>query len=98
MSKERLDVVVQQRLDVSRSKAQGLIQTGHVFDDKGNKLDKPGQRVAPDLPLDIRDEPKYVSRGGEKLAGGLKHFDLDVTGVTALDIGASTGGPTSWPT
>jgi 23S rRNA (cytidine1920-2'-O)/16S rRNA (cytidine1409-2'-O)-methyltransferase len=92
MSKERLDAVVQRRLDVSRSKAQGLIQTGQVYDEDGNKLEKPGQRIDPEMPLDIREQPKYVSRGGEKLAAALDEFDLDVTGVTALDVGASTGG------
>lgn len=92
MSKERLDAVVQRRLKVSRSKAQGLVQTGQVYDGDGNKLDKPGQRVDPEMTLDIRDQPRYVSRGGDKLAAALDHFELDVDGVTALDVGASTGG------
>jgi 23S rRNA (cytidine1920-2'-O)/16S rRNA (cytidine1409-2'-O)-methyltransferase len=40
----------------------------------------------------VRGRPKYVSRGGLKLEGALNHFGIDVTGMTALDVGASTGG------
>jgi 23S rRNA (cytidine1920-2'-O)/16S rRNA (cytidine1409-2'-O)-methyltransferase len=40
----------------------------------------------------VRERPKFVSRGGLKLEGALVHFGIDVTGLTALDVGASTGG------
>lgn len=90
--KVRLDVLVQERAGVTRSKAQGLIRMGQVYDAKGEKLQKPGERFFSDVELDIREGPRYVSRGGEKLEGALKGFDLDVTGVVALDAGASTGG------
>jgi 23S rRNA (cytidine1920-2'-O)/16S rRNA (cytidine1409-2'-O)-methyltransferase len=40
----------------------------------------------------VRERPKFVSRGGLKLEGALVHFGIDVTGMTALDVGASTGG------
>jgi 23S rRNA (cytidine1920-2'-O)/16S rRNA (cytidine1409-2'-O)-methyltransferase len=57
------------------------------------KLDKAGHAVASDIALDLRGrEHPWVSRGGIKLAHALEHFAIDVTGVVALDIGASTGG------
>ena len=57
------------------------------------KVDKPGQQVAEDAALEVRgrDHP-WVSRGGIKLAHAIKHFDLDPTGVVAMDVGSSTGG------
>lgn len=66
----------------------GLVRGPH-----GEKLDKPGRRVARDGPLDLvgQDHP-WVSRGGVKLAHGLDRFAIDPTGTIALDVGASTGG------
>ena len=65
---------------------------GKVFSGT-RKLEKPGQKLDPDTPLSLREAPHpWVSRGGIKLAHALDHFALDVTGRTALDIGASTGG------
>jgi 23S rRNA (cytidine1920-2'-O)/16S rRNA (cytidine1409-2'-O)-methyltransferase len=90
--KVRLDVLVQERAGVSRSKAQGLIRTGQVRDAGGDPLKKPGERFLPDIPLQILEGPRYVSRGGEKLEGALEGFGIDVNGVIALDAGASTGG------
>lgn len=57
------------------------------------RLDKPGNQVPPDTPLTVRtkDHP-WVSRGGLKLDHGLEHFQIDVAGMTAIDVGASTGG------
>ncbi|MCH2486909.1 MAG: TlyA family RNA methyltransferase, partial [Erythrobacter sp.] len=57
------------------------------------KLEKPGQQMPADAPLDVRgrDHP-WVSRGGIKLAHAIDHFGLDPMGVTAMDIGSSTGG------
>ena len=76
----------------SRAKAQALVMAGLVYTDT-RKLEKPGTQVRldTDLTLKGRDHP-WVSRGGLKLDHGLNHFSLDVAGVTALDIGASTGG------
>jgi len=90
--KERLDVVVQRRTGVTRLKAQGLILAGSVFGPNGEVLDKPAVRVAEDIALDIREMPQYVSRGGFKLDEALEHFQLDVRGIVAIDVGASTGG------
>jgi 23S rRNA (cytidine1920-2'-O)/16S rRNA (cytidine1409-2'-O)-methyltransferase len=92
MEKERLDILVQRALGVSRSKAQGLIQTGYVYSATGEKLDKPGLRLHPDTALDIRDEQRFVSRGGEKLLAALEAFPIEVAGRVAIDAGASTGG------
>lgn len=65
---------------------------GKVFSGE-RKMEKAGQQVAEDIALDVRgqDHP-WVSRGGLKLAHALEHFDLDPTGATAIDVGASTGG------
>lgn len=90
--KERLDVLVQRMAGVSRSQAQGMIHTGMVYSIDGDKLDKPGARFPIDTPLDIRDEPRFVSRGGEKLEAAFEAFSSDVEGRVAIDVGASTGG------
>lgn len=92
MVKERLDILVQQQAGVSRSKAQGLIQTGQVYDLEGNKLDKPGLRLDSAVTLEIREQPRFVSRGGEKLAAAFAGFPFSVAGHVCIDVGASTGG------
>lgn len=92
MAKERLDILVQQQAGVSRSKAQGLIQTGQVFDGSGNRLDKPGLRLGSESTLEIRDQPRFVSRGGEKLAAAFAAFPFSVRDHVCIDLGASTGG------
>ncbi|MXO49152.1 TlyA family rRNA (cytidine-2'-O)-methyltransferase [Erythrobacter vulgaris] len=91
--KRRLDqMLVDRGLVESRTRAQALVMAGLVFSGE-QKLAKPGQQLAEDAPLDVRgrDHP-WVSRGGIKLAHAIEHFDLDPTGVTAMDIGSSTGG------
>jgi 23S rRNA (cytidine1920-2'-O)/16S rRNA (cytidine1409-2'-O)-methyltransferase len=56
-------------------------------------VDKPGTRVRDDAALRIRgEERRFVSRGGEKLAGALEDLGIDPAGRSVLDIGASTGG------
>ncbi|MBV1688362.1 TlyA family RNA methyltransferase [Novosphingobium sp. G106] len=91
--KVRIDqLLVERGLAESRARAQALVLAGLVFSGE-TKLAKPGQAVAADAPLDLRgrDHP-WVSRGGIKLAHALDHFALDPAGVTAMDIGSSTGG------
>ncbi len=58
------------------------------------RVDKPGTLIDPASAVRLKEgaQSPYVSRGGHKLAGGLEAFGLDVTGVIALDVGASTGG------
>src|SRR5215217_4636860 len=93
MAKVRADqLLVDRGLVETRSKAQALILAGLVFSGE-RKLDKAGQPLAPDAPLDVRGkEHPWVSRGGIKLAHALDAFGIDVTNAVALDIGASTGG------
>lgn len=90
--KQRLDVAVFERgLANSRHKAQGMIMAGEVLVN-GTQVDKPGTRIADDDEITIRNKPRFVSRGGEKLAGALDDFNFDVTGKICADVGASTGG------
>ena len=92
-AKQRLDTMLVARgLAESRAKAQALALAGLVYSGE-RRLDKPGQMLAADTPLECRgrDHP-YVSRGGVKLAHALDHFAIDPAGAIALDIGASTGG------
>jgi 23S rRNA (cytidine1920-2'-O)/16S rRNA (cytidine1409-2'-O)-methyltransferase len=92
-AKPRLDeLVVARGLAESRTRAQALILAGRVLvDDK--PADKPGTRVAEDAPVRVRgEERRYVSRGGEKLAGALADLGVVVSGKRCLDVGASTGG------
>jgi 23S rRNA (cytidine1920-2'-O)/16S rRNA (cytidine1409-2'-O)-methyltransferase len=93
MAKPRADqLLVDRGLAESRSKAQALILAGLVFSGE-RKIDKAGQALAEDAPLEVRgkDHP-WVSRGGIKLAHALEHFGWDVVGAVALDVGSSTGG------
>lgn len=85
-------LLVERGLAESRARAQALILAGLVFSGE-RKIDKAGQPMAADAPLEVRgrDHP-WVSRGGIKLAHGLAHFGWDVTGAVAMDVGSSTGG------
>jgi 23S rRNA (cytidine1920-2'-O)/16S rRNA (cytidine1409-2'-O)-methyltransferase len=90
--KTRLDrLIVDRGLAESREKAQALIMAGEVRVN-GQKAAKPGQPVESDCKIEMLSRPPYVSRGGYKLAGALRHFALDVTGKICADIGSSTGG------
>jgi 23S rRNA (cytidine1920-2'-O)/16S rRNA (cytidine1409-2'-O)-methyltransferase len=91
--RKRLDVIVTERgLLPSRQRARALIMAGSVRVD-GRVVDKPGAWVAPASRVEvIGGDLPYVSRGGVKLEGALKSFELDVTGWVCLDVGASTGG------
>ena len=76
----------------SRTRAQALIRTGRVLVDEV-PVDKPGTRVRPEARLRLRGETRrFVSRGGEKLAGALEELGIDPRGLRCLDVGASTGG------
>ncbi len=77
----------------SRTEAKQLIAAGAVTAD-GRVLDKPAMSVEgleERIVLD-RSVRKYASRGGTKLEGALSAFSLDVHGVHAIDVGASSGG------
>ncbi|MDX6719383.1 MAG: rRNA (cytidine1920-2-O)/16S rRNA (cytidine1409-2-O)-methyltransferase, partial [Solirubrobacteraceae bacterium] len=58
----------------------------------GERAQKPGQLVDRDVPLTVDERPRFVSRGGVKLANALAAFALDAAGRRCLDVGASTGG------
>ena len=91
-SKQRLDLeLVARGLVESRQQAQQVIRAGLVR--SGDQvLDKPGTDVRPDTPLQVQQRPRFVSRGGEKLAAALEAFALPVAGRICLDGGISTGG------
>jgi len=89
----RIDrLLVDRGLVASRERARRLVMAGAVL--VGDRpVTKPGVEVPPDADVRLRDEPApFASRGGEKLAGALEAFALDVAGRTVVDVGASTGG------
>jgi 23S rRNA (cytidine1920-2'-O)/16S rRNA (cytidine1409-2'-O)-methyltransferase len=86
-----LDAAVAERAGVTRSQARGLILAGKVRVD-GTPQTKPGTPVRSGAAIDVEAAARYVSRGGDKLAGALADFAIDPAGLDALDVGASTGG------
>ncbi len=92
MPKTRLDqLLVSRGLAESREQAQRLILAGAVLVDDVPAA-KPGQQIAPDAELRLRQSLRYVSRGGEKLEAALDGFGIDPGGWVCADVGASTGG------
>lgn len=93
MSKERIDVLLVEKLGVeSREKAQKTIMAGIVYVNN-NKVDKPGTKVDCEADIEIRGNAlPYVSRGGLKLEKAIDSYGLDLSGKRCMDIGASTGG------
>jgi len=91
--KTRLDhLLVEREFFSSRSRASDAIKRGHVTLN-GVVAEKPGQRADAADDISISDPAAaYVSRAALKLACALDHFNVDVTGAIAADIGASTGG------
>jgi 23S rRNA (cytidine1920-2'-O)/16S rRNA (cytidine1409-2'-O)-methyltransferase len=88
----RLDQLLCERgLAETRSRAQALVMAGRVRVD-GRLVTKAGMPTAGDAELEVEQGPAYVSRGGDKLATALTAFGVDVSGLTCLDVGASTGG------
>jgi 23S rRNA (cytidine1920-2'-O)/16S rRNA (cytidine1409-2'-O)-methyltransferase len=94
MAKVRLDTLLADRgLFESRSRAAASVMAGEVrLGGDGRRAEKPGQLVASDVEVLVDAGPRFVSRGGTKLANALDALGLDVTGRRALDVGASTGG------
>ncbi|MCB9451829.1 MAG: TlyA family RNA methyltransferase [Anaerolineaceae bacterium] len=90
--KQRLDILVyEQGLAPSREKARAMIMAGEILVDQ-KRVDKPGTRVAVAAIITAKSKPRYVSRGGDKLAGALDAFAIPITGRVCADVGASTGG------
>jgi 23S rRNA (cytidine1920-2'-O)/16S rRNA (cytidine1409-2'-O)-methyltransferase len=90
-STRRLDDVVADQAELTRSQARGLILAGRVRVD-GEPRTKAGANVREGAEVVVDTPARYVSRGGEKLEGALTAFAVDPAGLEALDIGASTGG------
>lgn len=90
--KSRLDLhLVEHGFFTSREQAQRAIMAGAVR--VGDAvIDKASVKVAHDAAVSVQAPSPYVGRGGVKLEGALRHFGISVAGLTALDIGASTGG------
>jgi 23S rRNA (cytidine1920-2'-O)/16S rRNA (cytidine1409-2'-O)-methyltransferase len=90
--KRRADeLLVEKGLAPTRSKARALIMAGQVR--IGDRVvDKAGLGLDPDSEIEVVSGPRYVSRGGEKLAHALDAFNVDVQGLICADLGASTGG------
>jgi 23S rRNA (cytidine1920-2'-O)/16S rRNA (cytidine1409-2'-O)-methyltransferase len=91
--KTRLDkLLVDQGFAASRERAQALILAGRVLVEE-QRVDKSGTPVAEGATIRVLgSDLKYVSRGGLKLEKALDHWNIDLTGLHCLDIGASTGG------
>lgn len=86
--RKRLDVLLVERgLAETRSKAQALVLAGRVI---GH--DKAGEQVDEHAPIELVAPPRFVSRGGEKLANALERTGVDPAGRDCADVGASTGG------
>jgi 23S rRNA (cytidine1920-2'-O)/16S rRNA (cytidine1409-2'-O)-methyltransferase len=84
-------LLVDQGLATTKVQARALILAGEVST-QSRRIEKAGQPLADDTVLAVRQRPRFVGRGGEKLAGALAAFDIAVEGLVALDVGASTGG------
>jgi len=91
--KKRLDILLVEREMVSsREKARALIMEGKALVN-GMPVTKAGSLVNPDASVELRNgEISYVSRGGLKLSAALLHFGINLRGLVAMDVGASTGG------
>lgn len=91
-TKSRLDIfLVEHGFFPSREQAQRAIMAGEVRVGE-TVVDKASVKIGEDAVVSIQAPLPYVGRGGLKLEGALRHFDIPVAGLTALDIGASTGG------
>jgi 23S rRNA (cytidine1920-2'-O)/16S rRNA (cytidine1409-2'-O)-methyltransferase len=95
MAKVRLDTLLARRgLFGSRARAAASVMAGEVRlgGSGGERAAKPGQLVAEDVELAVDERPRFVSRGGIKLANALAATGVDPAGRHCLDVGASTGG------
>jgi 23S rRNA (cytidine1920-2'-O)/16S rRNA (cytidine1409-2'-O)-methyltransferase len=94
MAKVRLDTLLARRgLFESRARAAASVMAGEVrLGHAGERAAKPGQMVAEDVAVAVDERPRFVSRGGIKLANALAATGVDPAGRRCLDVGASTGG------
>lgn len=90
--RKRLDrILVDRNFAVDIDKARALIGAGLVLVDTRNDF-KAGSLIPGSADVVVKSRPKYVSRGGEKLEGGLSGLSIDPAGWICADIGCSTGG------
>ena len=94
--RERIDkLLVERGLADSRTKAQAMVMAGVVLVDE-QRVEKPSHQFDTNSSIRIKggDDPttRYVGRGGLKLEAALREFQIEVAGLTCLDVGASTGG------
>lgn len=91
--RERADrLLVERGLAGSRERARRLILAGEVWS-RDERIAKASDLLTPDAPLEVRGaDIAFVSRGGLKLDAALAHWQIDVRGAVAADVGASTGG------
>lgn len=90
--KQRLDQLLHERnLVPSRETGRRMVMAGQVLVD-GQVASKPSQMVMPSVHLEVKAGPRFVSRGGEKLAAALAEFQISPQGWVCADVGASTGG------
>ena len=94
MPRRRLDTLIAERgLVGSRTSAAAAVRAGQVRVGRGGaRAEKPSQLVAEDVELALDEGPRYVSRGGIKLANAIEALEVDAGGRSCLDVGASTGG------
>jgi 23S rRNA (cytidine1920-2'-O)/16S rRNA (cytidine1409-2'-O)-methyltransferase len=91
-AKQRADhLLVERGLAPTRTQARALLMAGRVFSGE-RRVDKAGMLLRSDSALELRDAPRFVSRGGDKLDGALDDLAVDVAGAICADVGASTGG------
>src|ERR1044071_3090615 len=94
MPRERIDkLLVDRGLAESRTKAQALVMARAVLVDE-QLINKPSELFSHDANIRIKESAtqRYVSRGGIKLEAALREFNIDISGLVCLDVGASTGG------
>lgn len=92
MTRRRIDAVLVDRgFFASRERARAAVLAGDVRV-AGEVVTKAGHAIDEDAPIEVAEKQRFVSRGGEKLFGALEAFGLDVAGMRAVDVGASTGG------
>jgi 23S rRNA (cytidine1920-2'-O)/16S rRNA (cytidine1409-2'-O)-methyltransferase len=92
VSKSRIDTLLVERgLVESREKARAILLAGDIRVD-GEAVTKPGVLVASASRIEVLERPAYVSRGGSKLEHALSRFSYDPSGLSCVDVGASSGG------
>ena len=91
--KIRLDKLIHERkLAPNINEATALVMAGKVLVPNERRSLTPGMQVRSDIEISVVPDKRFVSRGGEKLARAFEMFDVHASGLTCLDIGASTGG------